>query len=57
MFKLIDDVLDRIAQRLADNLCENSEAVEQNRHARMQGITPRHEMNYQTSSEYYIFTA
>ncbi len=34
MFKLIDQLFDRVAQRLADNLCENMSVVEQKRTAR-----------------------
>ncbi len=37
MLRLIDSMFDRIAERLAHNICENLEAVEQNRAAREAG--------------------
>jgi len=36
IFKCIDDIFDRAAERLADNFLENSETIEQNRQAREQ---------------------
>lgn len=36
MLRLIDSLFDRVAQRLAENMCSNMDLVEQNREARCQ---------------------